>query len=236
MRTKCAMILLLLGLPGLALANAGRVTFAFGDVMIERGEQQLKARRGVILEAGDTVRTGSGRAQLRFRDGGYMSLQPDTVFRIDEYRFDGEADGNERSFFSLLKGGLRAITGLIGHLNRDGFRLRTPTVTIGIRGTEFGVQIDASAQTRAWVGDGEIMLKNDRGSLVLGSWQSAQAGKGAPKPGPQRPLLPLQPLSVYVPEYSITDDRDDTGIQEVILDSTPETGGGQGGEPFIPAP
>ena len=225
MKKKCVMILLLLGLPGLALANAGRVTFAFGEVSIERGAQQLKARRGVILEAGDTVRTGSGRAQLRFRDGGYMSLQPNTVFRIDEYRFNGEDAGSERSFFGLLKGGLRAITGLIGHRNRDSYRLRTPTVTIGIRGTEFGVRIDASGQTRAWVGDGEIELKNDRGTLVLGSWQSAQADKGAPRPGPQRPLLPLQPLPVYVPEYSITDDREDNGIQKVIIEGTPGTGG-----------
>jgi hypothetical protein len=42
--------------------------------------------------------------QLRFTDGAYVSLQPQTLFRVDDYRYDGKADGNERGFFSLLKG------------------------------------------------------------------------------------------------------------------------------------
>jgi len=236
MKTKWIPVLLLLALPAVGLANAGRLTFAFGDVQLERDGRQIKARRGLILEAGDTVRTGSrGRAQLRFRDGGYLSLQPDTVFRVDEYRFSGQADGSERSFFSLLKGGLRAITGLIGHRNRASYQLRTPTVTIGIRGTEFGVRVDGSGQTFAWVGEGEIELRNDKENLVLGSWQSAKTVAGVPRPGPQRPLLPLQPLPVYVPEYRITDDRNETGEQTLLTEgSISGAGGGQTQEPLLP--
>ena len=214
-------------LPGTVLASAGRVTFAIGDVRIERGDARLEARRGLELEPGDTVRTGSGRAQLRFRDGGYMSLQPDTVFRIDEYRFSGEADGSERSFFSLLKGGLRAITGLIGHRDRNSYRVRTPTVTIGIRGTGYTVLVDANGNTHASVGEGEIVLRNRKGELRLRSWQSARAGSGkAPQPAPQRPYLPPQPVNVYTPEYQITDDRDEEGNPVIISGSRLQSGPG----------
>ncbi|HEX5612413.1 MAG TPA: hypothetical protein VFX67_07150, partial [Burkholderiales bacterium] len=39
---------------------------------------------------------------------------------------------------SILKGGMRMVTGLIAKRNRDRIALRAPTATIGIRGTHFG--------------------------------------------------------------------------------------------------
>jgi hypothetical protein len=63
-------------------------------------------------------------------------MQPRTEFRIDEYQFAGKADGSERGFFSLLKGGFRSITGIIGRANKDSYGIRTPAATIGIRGTD----------------------------------------------------------------------------------------------------
>lgn len=221
------LLLLVLLLPGLALASAGRITFAVGKVDIERNDQTLQARRGFVLESGDTIRTGNGRAQIRFRDGGYMSLQPETVFRIDEYRFSGEADGNERSFFSLLKGGLRAITGLIGHRDHNSYRVRTPTVTIGIRGTGYTVLVDANGNTHASVGEGEIVLKNPHGELRLRSWQSARSRRDdAPRPAPQRPYLPPQPVQVYTPEYQISDERDENGNPVIVTGSRLQSGPG----------
>ncbi len=77
------------------------------------------------------VVTGShGRAQIRFRDGALISLQPESRFRIDQYAY-GEA--KQRGFYSLLEGTLRAISGAIGKKNPDDFRLDTPTATIAGR-------------------------------------------------------------------------------------------------------
>ncbi len=42
-----------------------------------------------------------------------------------------------RAFFRLLKGGFRAISGLIGHVNHDDYSVATPVATIGIRGTDY---------------------------------------------------------------------------------------------------
>lgn len=49
--------------------------------------------------------------------------------------------GASRAFFSLLKGGFRSISGLIGKINHDEYRVSTPVATIGIRGTDYLVVI-----------------------------------------------------------------------------------------------
>src|SRR6266702_4278726 len=93
-----------------AAAPAARVEFVTGSVSATAptGQTRLLAK-GAEVDRGDTVTTRDGRAQLRFSDGAYVSLQPQTLFRIDQYRYDGKSDGSERGFFSLLKGGLRTI-------------------------------------------------------------------------------------------------------------------------------
>src|SRR5690606_5375131 len=125
------------------------------------------------IEQGDTVQTtDSGRAQLRFSDGGYISLQPNTQFRVDEYNYEGKTDGKEKGFFSLLKGGLRAITGAVGHTNKENYRVNTPVATIGIRGTEFLAQYDGKLLVK--VGNGAVFMSNSIGNLVLFSGQSGE--------------------------------------------------------------
>ena len=57
-------------------------------------------------------------------------------------------NGASRAFFSLLKGGFRSISGLIGKINHDEYRVSTPVATIGIRGTDYLVVIcDSSCAT-----------------------------------------------------------------------------------------
>lgn len=52
----------------------------------------------------------------------------------------GGGEGS-RAFFRLLKGGFRAVSGLIGKVNRDDYRVSTPVATIGIRGTRYGARL-----------------------------------------------------------------------------------------------
>jgi hypothetical protein len=125
-----------------------------------------------LIFSGDTINTdGTGRAQIRFTDGAYVSLQPQTQFRVDEYRYSGTADGQEKGFFSLLKGGLRTITGVIGHSNRDSYQVNTPIATIGIRGTEYLANLVNGLELS--IGDGSIFVLNKSGKFVLEQGQSA---------------------------------------------------------------
>src|SRR5882672_7370285 len=93
---------------GQLCAAAGRVDFASGGTTLSGADgRQRPLTRGAELDKGDTVRTdAAGRAQIRFADGAYVSLQPNTEFSIKDYNFDGKTDGSERGFFSLARGAM----------------------------------------------------------------------------------------------------------------------------------
>src|SRR6267143_1705820 len=135
-------LIILLGLlsaPGLASAQAGRFLLAVGDVVVVRGQAEIRAATGTPVQSGDTIRVGpASNAQIRMTDESIVGLRPGTVFGIDAYEYSGQAE--PRSIFSLLKGGFRTVTGAIGRLhNRERYAVRTPTATIGIRGTHYTV-------------------------------------------------------------------------------------------------
>ncbi|HYL18938.1 MAG TPA: FecR family protein [Burkholderiales bacterium] len=158
--------------PAVAFAvPAARVEFAVGNpVAVSASGQSRALTKGGDVQSGDTVNTNGGRVQLRFRDGAYVSLQPQSEFRIDDYRYDGKTDGSERGFFSLLKGGLRTITGLDGRTNKKNYQVSTTVATIGIRGTEYTIAYTNSITGS--VGEGEINVCTGTGCVPFGSGQS----------------------------------------------------------------
>jgi hypothetical protein len=153
---------------------AGHADFVIGDVVaVAPNGTQRPLAKGALINAGDAINTSANaRAQLRFSDGGFVSLQPNTQFRVDEYRYENKTDGNEKSFFSLLRGGLRAITGAIGHINRNTYQVATPSATIGIRGTGYNAML-SDGGLLVNVGEGAISLTNNAGELVVTSGNAA---------------------------------------------------------------
>lgn len=122
--------------------TAGQVMFAYGETHALRAGRIIQLRAGSSVESGDQLHTGvDSYLQVRFTDWGVMSLRPRTDFVIDEYAYEQRAGGVERAFFSLLTGGVRSMTGLIGHRDRRQYRLRTTMNSIGIRGTHYSVLI-----------------------------------------------------------------------------------------------
>jgi hypothetical protein len=195
-------------------AAAARVDFVYGAVTLaglDGREQPLL--RGAELDNGDTVRTGEGRAQLRFSDGAYVSLQPNSEFAIRDYRFDGKTDGAERGFFGLAKGAMRTVSGLIGRVNRDRYQITTPTATIGIRGTGGVIQVRDDGSTLVVGTSGIWSLTNPAGSIDVPAGVSALA-PAAPDSPPQRtsqaPLAGPMPLILPV-AYVQGDQRDANG-------------------------
>jgi hypothetical protein len=67
-------------------------------------------------------------------DGASFIVRERTRVRITEYVADGGS--GDKSLMDLAEGALRAITGWIGAYNRSNYRIRTPLVTIGVRGTD----------------------------------------------------------------------------------------------------
>lgn len=136
----------LLLLSELALAAAGKVLFVSGPVSVERGGTRA-LNKGDAIEVGDVIVTGDkARAQLLMADGAKIALRSGTRFRIDQFTLPPTVtapaqatvvNANGKSVASLLKGGFRTQTGIIGRTDRAAYEVRTPIGTLGIRGTDY---------------------------------------------------------------------------------------------------
>ncbi len=117
-------------------ANATATTVT-GDVTAQTGSAAARVvRQGDILRMGDTVATGAGsNAVLKFEDGQIAALGPNSRMVITAYEYNAQAStGNV--VLSLLRGGMRAITGLIGKSQPQKVTYKAGNFTIGIRGTD----------------------------------------------------------------------------------------------------
>jgi len=130
-------------------AQSGHAALAVtvsGVVNIKNAEGELRtAKRRSKIFPGETVVTQSEASiKMRFTDGGIISLVADSEFRVDEYRFEDKAgdegaNGNNTVVMTLVKGGLRSITGLIGKTDKQDYKMKTATSVIGIRGTDYNL-------------------------------------------------------------------------------------------------
>jgi hypothetical protein len=125
--------------PLLAFAQ-GTVQYLSGTLSVQRPDGSVKvlAERSSVA-VGDVITTQrDSYAQLRFSDGGQVTLRPETQVKIESYAYDEGRPDRDSFAMQLFKGGLRSLTGLIGkRSNRNAYRMVTSTATIGIRGTDY---------------------------------------------------------------------------------------------------
>jgi hypothetical protein len=132
----------LLALPALALApDAGTIKTLRGEVRIERAGAPVAAQVGDPVFKGDRVSVrGDGSIGISMRDETLLSLGPNSTLVIDGFAYNPTTrEGQVET--SILKGTLRFVTGLIGRLNPAAVKVTTPTATVGIRGTDFIVEV-----------------------------------------------------------------------------------------------
>lgn len=119
---------------------AGQVKLLDGTASVTTAHGLTHAAAvGMALHEGDAVKTGKdSELHIVMDDGAYLAVRSDTHLRLTHHHMSGQI--GDRAWFELLKGALRYVSGWIGKSNPQGFRLHTPTATIGIRGTDFEVQ------------------------------------------------------------------------------------------------
>lgn len=128
------------------VANAdetiGTIKTLKGEVIVTRGSATLPTTAGMRLMAADKVVTGaSSSVGIAMQDSTLISLGAKSATQLNEFRYDPVTrDGN--MLVSVLKGSLRFVTGLLGKHNPKAVGIRTPTATIGIRGTDFIVSVE----------------------------------------------------------------------------------------------
>jgi hypothetical protein len=115
---------------------AGKVELVEGDVTVhDRSKKPRKVAVGDTILEGEGIVTGKdGELHLNMEDGGFIAVRPNTKMRIVAYQAQG--DEGDKGVFSLLQGTFRSVTGWIGKFNPRSYQVRTPTATIGVRGTD----------------------------------------------------------------------------------------------------
>jgi len=177
---------------------AGTVALVEGDVRFYDAHNTARSPRvGDPIYPGESIVTGSdGEVQLSMADDGYIGVRPGTTMRIDDYKADGGPD--DRSIIGLLQGSFRAVTGWIGRYNRANIQIRTPSATIGVRGTDHEPLVipegsalgDPGTYDRVY--QGETDLRTAQGSVLVKPNQAAfvsRAGRVAPRVLPRVPAF-----------------------------------------------
>jgi len=116
---------------------AGRVDSVSGPVTAGEGTQARILHAADPVNEGDLLVTDANSwALLEMVDGATITLRPQTRLRVDRYMYAESQPSAGSSLLYLFQGAFRAVTGAIGLNNPRGYRISTPTATVGIRGTD----------------------------------------------------------------------------------------------------
>jgi hypothetical protein len=156
MPTLLKHITMLLLAATISFASIGKISAMNGDISISRDSKVVKASAGTTLEQKDVIKSSKGStAQIVFNDNTIITVGSATTFKVEEYLFD---EKNPNVKFKVEEGSFKAITGRIGKIAPDKFKLETKTATIGIRGTAFVGSVDAKGNLRVACTKGAITL------------------------------------------------------------------------------
>ena len=120
-------------------ASVGKVSALNGEALIERGQEKITAAIGSDIKNQDTIVTlDQTKMQMIFIDKTVITLGKNTRFDVSSYSFN--ESGQPETEFSLAKGFMKSVTGKIGKLAPERFKVKTKDATIGIRGTTFTLE------------------------------------------------------------------------------------------------
>lgn len=120
----------------------GYVKTASGDAQVLDNGVAKPATAGTPLAVGNVLRTGkNGNLGVTLKDNTVMSFGPSTEFKLESYLF-APAKGDLKLEGNLSKGTLQFVSGTIAKLKPDAVALKTPSATIGVRGTRFLLKVD----------------------------------------------------------------------------------------------
>ena len=139
------LILLIAGLSALATdafasEAKGLVVASRGTVIATGVDDSRELQQGDEVFVEDEIMTGpKSFAVVQFMDGAKVTIKPNSEVVIEDYVYNGNAD--DKATLSLVSGGLRVITGAMAKNNPENYKVKTPVALMGVRGTEFAVQL-----------------------------------------------------------------------------------------------
>lgn len=188
--------------------SVAKITALSGSVFIERLSKQSPATLGIALESSDVVSTDeNSKAQITFNDSTVITVGKKSRFSIDEYLFDS-SDGSHAKF-NVLSGTIRVMSGQIGKVAPEKFTVKTKTATIGIRGTNFTVDVESDGILSIFCLQGVVKVfdrNNNQATVPAGSYLpfSAEGIMGTLREFVTEDLKVFLEKSFYLPELADT--------------------------------
>ena len=122
--------------------RAGIAKVVGGDVRVLGAQGMRSLEPGDAVFAGDRLVSGKyGLASVVLRDGTTLVLGNNSQLQIQKFAFNATtADGS--MLVEVLQGSMRMLTGLMSKINPDAVQVKSGTLLVGIRGTDFIVEIE----------------------------------------------------------------------------------------------
>jgi len=182
--------------PNIA-ASVGEIGKIKGSGAIERGSESLEATNGLSVLMQDTAVTARAKMSIEFVDETRVDITEHSRLLIDEFVYDPANDIGSLSIKASL-GTVRYASGQIAKRYKQNVKIRTPSATIGVRGTDFIMVVDEmggsmitllpSCNTAGMCYTGEIEVETDAGIVILNQAFQATVTRHSMAP-PSPPLL-----------------------------------------------
>ncbi len=158
-------------------ANIGVVSSLVGKAKVQRATNTLELSISDSINEKDLIVTESrSRVQVILNDKTVITIGPNSEFSFDRYSADSQ---NPELNFKANKGFFKAVSGKIGKIAPNRFKIKTRSATIGIRGTIFMAEIDMDSEKIACL-KGAITIDIPGKQMVVPSGEMVSIEKNIP--------------------------------------------------------
>ena len=154
----------------------GDIILQTGNAVIEQDGEDVKAEDDLDIFQYNTVKTGKGKVAIGFIDDTRVDVTEHSKLIIDEFVYDPNTKKGSLSLKAAL-GTIRYASGQIAKTSPTEVQIKTPTATIGVRGTDFTMTVDEigsstiillpSCDTNGFCFVGEITVESDAGQVIM---------------------------------------------------------------------
>ena len=189
--TKILLALLLLTTSAYAngVGDIGKIK---GSGALERGKEVIVAEKGVAVQMQDTAVTARASMRIDFIDKTRVDITAHSRLLIADFVYDPANDVGSLSIKATL-GTVRYASGQIAKKYKQNVKIRTPSATIGVRGTDFVMVVDElggsmitllpSCDTAGACFVGEIKVETDADFVIMNqAFQTTVTSHGMAKP------------------------------------------------------
>ena len=184
----------------------GDVILHTGNAVIEQEGVDVESEEGLDVFSYNTVKTGKGKVAIGFIDDTRVDVTEHSKLIIDEFVYDPNTKTGSLSLKAAL-GTIRYASGQIAKTDPTNVQIKTPTATIGVRGTDFTMTVDEigsstiillpSCDTNGFCFVGEITVESDAGQIIMNQAFQATVVDTISSP-------PLKPVILSLEENFIT--------------------------------